>query len=420
MVDDVSNAGAVYKEEFQVETFAGARRKRDYDDERCEAKFGIPRSVAVDGDNNVFVVDKEHHCVRKITAVHGIVSTLAGTGEEGFRDGTNDVAQFHCPRSIAITSNGDIIVADTSNHRIRKIAPDSGAVTTIAGCGEDDFLDGPVHEAAFSLPWAVAVDARDDIIVSDSGNHCIRIISAKNASTWTVAGNGERGYCDGASRKAQFADPRGCVVSLCGDIFVADRGNHCIRKIDARTRVVSTVAGLGKRGWRDGPVKEALFNDPGDITIDAHGFICVADTGNNCIRQINESTGHVVTIAGTGKCGLLNGCGRTAEFGTPVGIDVGVNGVLYVADGTNRVVRSITEKDPEVFVMVSKRELTALEKKEEEQDELRRCRICMDRPRLYMFLPCGHFACCGECAHGVLKCPLCYVAICTVQRVYEA
>eukprot|EP00397_Hematodinium_sp_SG-2012_P031806 GEMP01033802.1.p1 GENE.GEMP01033802.1~~GEMP01033802.1.p1 ORF type:complete len:416 (-),score=108.27 GEMP01033802.1:362-1609(-) len=413
------NANAIYEDSFVVKTFAGSGKHGHRDGKRAEAEFNVPASLVVDRDNSVFVCDNWNYCVRKISAADGVVYTIAGTGSKGFRDGTKQDAQFVDPRSMALTSDGGLIVTDTSNHRIRAVSPNTRSIKTVAGCGERDLRDGPAGDAAFASPCGVALDADDNIIVSDSLNHCIRMISATHSWTWTIAGNGEPGYRDGVARRAQFSDPRGLAVNLAGDIFVADRDNHCIRRIEAGTRAVSTVAGTGQRGWRDGTAKVAEFDTPADVAVDMLGRIYVADSMNHCIRRIDPTKGEVITIAGVGNRGLIDGSGRTAEFCTPVGIDVTKDGVLHVADLENSVIRVVMEVNDE-RVMVSSRELHELREKLREKEDSRLCKVCYDRPRECSFSPCGHIVCCMQCAKRVDDCPVCCATIKKSQRVYEA
>eukprot|EP00397_Hematodinium_sp_SG-2012_P012167 GEMP01012330.1.p1 GENE.GEMP01012330.1~~GEMP01012330.1.p1 ORF type:complete len:408 (-),score=110.43 GEMP01012330.1:1640-2863(-) len=402
---------AIYEGKCVVNTLAGTGKRGSRDGRQTEAEFYRPSSVAIDDENNIFVADSGNKCLRKISAIDGIVSTIAIIG-------TDAIPEFHCPSSIAMRRNGDVIVADALHFRVCAVSPATGIITTVAGCGEKGFLDGPVHETAFGHLFGVAVDLYDNIIVSDHGNRCIRIISAAHACTWTIAGCGEEGYRDGASRTAQFSNPSGVAVGPTGDIFVADCGNHCIRKINVAAHIVSTVAGTGKSGWRDGDVEEAQFHAPVDVAVDAHARIYVADSLNNCIRRIDPACGRVVTIAGTGERGFLYGIASAAKFSTPYGIDVN-DGVLYIADKDNQVIRSIAD-GAEECVMDSVLELDTLRRKLQDNEDSQLCKVCFSRRRKCLFVPCCHLVCCAPCADRVQKCPVCCEPIANVYRVYEA
>eukprot|EP00397_Hematodinium_sp_SG-2012_P035620 GEMP01038336.1.p1 GENE.GEMP01038336.1~~GEMP01038336.1.p1 ORF type:complete len:442 (+),score=107.15 GEMP01038336.1:363-1688(+) len=441
----MDNKLAIYEENFLVKTFAGTRVRGRRDGPVGEATFYSPMSVAIDGEGNVFVADYENHCVRKISPIDGTVTTVAGAGSRGYRDGRKAEAQFAYPTSIAITRTGDLIVADRHNYRIRAISPSTGHVKTIAGCAECGSQDGPVDRAAFACPWGLALDAEDNIIVGDMWNNCIRMVSLPQGCVWTVAGGGDKGHHDGPPRRAYFAHPKGIAVGPSGDIFVADAGNNCVRKIEARTNTVSTLAGNGKEGWRDGDARHAEFNFPRDVAVDAHGRVIVADWGNHCIRRIDPVACRVTTIAGTGKYGFLDGYSNEAKFDRPAGIAVGKDGVIYVADSDNDVIRTVAEC-PQVTVCMSvlksildeptiastiKSELREVIQKYHDDNERqsqsraaeerkRVCKICFERCQDSLFVPCGHLVCCALCANEVSVCPVCREGIQSRQRVYES
>jgi sugar lactone lactonase YvrE len=141
----------------------------------AEAKFNSPRSVAVDGVGKVYVADTGNHCIRLISP-DGQVSTLAGANEPGYVDGQGSEARFNFPSGIAVDADGNLYVADTANHSIRKIMPD-GEVTTLAGNGEPGNVDGPGADARFRAPEGIAIDGKGNVYVADTGNHRVRKIA---------------------------------------------------------------------------------------------------------------------------------------------------------------------------------------------------------------------------------------------------
>jgi len=181
----------------------------------------------VDSSGNVYVADLYNHRIRKITPA-GVVSTFAGTGSAGHADGTGTEAQFNLPYGVAVDSSGNVYVGDLDNHRIRKITP-AGVVSTLAGSTEG-FADGTGTETRFSYPGRVAVDSSDNVFVADSGNHRIRRITPAGVVS-TFAGTGIRGHADGTATTAQFNYPTGVAVDSSGNVYVADFSNHRIRKI---------------------------------------------------------------------------------------------------------------------------------------------------------------------------------------------
>jgi sugar lactone lactonase YvrE len=246
--------------------------------------FNTPCGVAVDKDGNVYVADWNNHRIRKVTST-GTVSTLAGSNAGlagfGFADNTGTAARFNYPYGLAVAASGDVFVADGFNHRIRKITS-SGAVSTFAG-STDGFNDATGTSAKFFYPMGVAIDAAGNLYITDGNNYRIRKISADGVVT-TLAGSGSGGFNDGAGAGAKFDFPRGIAVTASGDVFVADWNNHRIRKITP-AGVVSTVAG-SQQGFFDGTGTAAKFDSPAGIALDAAGNIYVADQGNHRIRKI--------------------------------------------------------------------------------------------------------------------------------------
>jgi sugar lactone lactonase YvrE len=191
------------------------------------AQFNRPYGVTVDASGNGYVADSDNSRIRKISPT-GAVTTLAGSGVEGFLDGTGSTARFFIPRGAAVDVSGNVYVADTENNRIRKVSP-TGVVTTLAGSGVEGFSDGIGTAAQFTLPNSVAVDAAGYVYVADEGNERIRKISPAGVVT-TLAGS-SRGFADGAAAIAQFNRPHGIAVDASGNVYVADRDNQRIRKI---------------------------------------------------------------------------------------------------------------------------------------------------------------------------------------------
>ena len=260
-----------------------------------EARYCGPNGVVIGRDGSIIVADYLNSRIRKIEA-DGRVSTLAGSGCQGFKDGAAHEAQFNCPYGVAIGSDGCIVVADLNNHRIRRIEAD-GRVSTLAGSGCQGFKDGAAHEAQFYNPTGVAIGSDGCIVVADPFNHRIRRIEADGRVS-TLAGSGSYGFKDGAAHEAQFNRPWDVAIDNDGCIVVVDQDNHRIRRIKADGRV-STLAGSGSKGFKDGAAHEAQFNYPVGVAISSDGCIVVADYSNYRIRRI-EADGWVSTLAGGG------------------------------------------------------------------------------------------------------------------------
>ncbi len=321
---------------YCVTTLAGTGGKGLKDGPSDKALFNWPTGLAIDSDGTIFVADFSNNTVRVIKK-DGTVTTIAGSGERGYADGRGRRALLHGPDNIALGPDGYIYVADADNRRIRKISKD-GTVTTVAGDGVRGYRDGKALEARFAYPTGVAVDAKGNIYVADRGSHTVRKITPDGMVT-TIAGNGVAGYADGIGKDSHLREPISLVAEGDGTVYVADSGNNAIRKITP-DGVVSTIAGGLHEGYKDGKGLAALFFWPTGIALDSRGYIYVCDSMNNKIRRVTPS-GIVTTIAGAVVQGFLNGPGYRARFNFPTGIAVAPDGTIYVADSGNNAIRKI-------------------------------------------------------------------------------
>lgn len=246
------------------------------------AKFGGPYGVAVDSAGNVYVGDRDNNCVRKVTAA-GVVSTLAGGGGSGLLDATGTSAKFNAPRGVAVDASGNVYVGDRENHCVRKVTP-AGVVSTLGGNGSPGFKDGTGTNAQFYWPMGVVVDATGNVYVGDSGNHRIRMISPSGVVS-TIAGNGTAGFNDGPVAEAVLSSPIGLALDAQNNLYFADYGSSRIRRI--RQGFVSTLAGKGGSGFADGNATAALFNYPRGVAVDSFGNFYVTDSENYRVRKIN-------------------------------------------------------------------------------------------------------------------------------------
>jgi sugar lactone lactonase YvrE len=256
------------------------------------------------------------------------------------QDGTGSAARFNGPQGIAADSAGNLYVAEPASALVRKITP-QGVVTTLAGArGAIGYADAAGAAARFNDPSRLVADASGNLYVTDSGNSAIRRVGPGGA-TGTVAGDGTCGYADsGSGTLARFCRPRGIALDGNGNLWVADSGNHLLRRI-APDGSVSTVAGTpGVCGSRDGRADQAQFCDPQDVGVDAWGNVYVVDTGNSTVRMINAK-GDVSTLAGqAGSCAAVDGSPGVSRLCAPSGIAVDGND-LYIADTGNSTIRCI-------------------------------------------------------------------------------
>src|SRR5580658_1018435 len=320
-------------------TVAGYAGKGSADGMGGGALFFNPQGVAVDGAGNVYVADSGNNTIRVLTPA-GVSSTLAGTaGVSGSADGLGSNALFNQPSGIALDSAANIYVSDYGNSAIRKITP-SGQVTTIAGsAGVTGSTNATGTNALFFHPLGLAVDGATNLYVADYGNHLVRKITPSRAASTLAGSAGVFGFANGTGTAAQFYEPEAVAVDQAGNVYVADTGNAAIRMITAGG-VVTTFAGLpGSLGATDGTGSNALFYQPAGIAISSASNLYVADCFNNTVRQISPG-GAVITLAGlAGTTGSADGPGSSARFWRPQGVAVSSAGTIYVADTANGAIR---------------------------------------------------------------------------------
>jgi sugar lactone lactonase YvrE len=307
------------------------------------ARFNYLSAVAVDNAGNVYVADTDNHTIRKIVASTGAVTTFAGAaGVSGSADGVGSAARFNNPSGVAVDGEGIVYVADTMNHTLRRVTP-LGIVTTLAGSpGIVGSVDGTGSDARFQGPQGLAIDDGGNLYVADTNNHTVRKVVPSTGVVTTVAGlAGNSGSADGQGGLARFDFPSGMAVDGAGNLFVADMENYTIRQI-LPSGLVSTVAGLaGASGGADGTGSTARFDSPSGVALDLSGNLYVADTDNHTIRKVVPSAGTVTTLAGlAGAAGSSDGLGSAVRFFSPTGIAADNSGNLYIADTNNDTVRA--------------------------------------------------------------------------------
>ncbi len=307
----------------------------------AHALFNDPTGLAIDDNGNVYIADNANHAIRKLSS-SGIVTTLAGrAGQPGSANGTGTNAFFNNPSGIALAGNGTIYVCDTGNNTIRSIST-NGAVTTLAGlAGQSGTTNGTGNHARFNSPLGIAVDQGGTIYVADSGNHTIRKITPAGVVTTLAGSPAVWGNADGDGGAALFNCPVGVVVDGSGNLFVSDANNYTIRKITS-AGTVSTWAGLaGVEGMADGVGAAARFGKPAELKLDQNNNLYVVDSFNCVIRKITTNA-VVTTVTGSpGVGGALDGLGAQARFFNPYGLAIDHNGNLLVSDTYNETIRFV-------------------------------------------------------------------------------
>lgn len=336
--------------EYPISIFTGGGQTEKLDGLLAKAGFNTPYGLAVDSKGYLYVADCYNNAVRVIA--NGIVGTLAGSDngtdayglpKGGYADGDGSKAKFNRPRAVVVDAQDIIYVADTENHAIRKIA--NGKVTTLAGTGTAGYKNGAGREAQFNTPSGLAVDKAGNVYVADTLNNVIRKITSKGVvSTYAGKSTGEAGFQDGETGEAIFNEPSALTIDSKGIVYIADSGNQLIRKVTGGK--VETLAGSPgvllagtayyRGSYRDGLRQEASFNFPKGLTVLEDGTLIIADTWNYRVRAILP-TGRVITLFGTGKSGKAEGNINQAILGSPVGI-VSSQNSLYIADSDNNVI----------------------------------------------------------------------------------
>ena len=345
-----SSAALVVSNPLAVVTLAGqAGMAGGADGSGTGARFADPSDVATDAAGNIYVADTGNHTVRKVTP-GGVVTTFAGqAGISGSNDGTGS-ASFDHPTGVAIDSAGNVYVADTDNNEIRKVNS-AGVVSTLAGrAGVSGSNDGTGSAASFAGPSGIVADATGNLYVADTLNHTIRKVTAAGAVTTLAGAAGANGFADGTASAARFHGPQGLALDASGNLFVADTNNNAIREIATATGGVTTVAGQSAiAGSADGADSQAEFHYPSGVAVDTQGNLYVADTDNHTLREVAPA-GAVSTLAGlAGFSGSADGVGTAARFDFPTGVAVDGSGDIYVADASNDTIRlAVTPTAPSI------------------------------------------------------------------------
>lgn len=312
------------------------------------ALLDSPHVSTFDSTGNFYFVDGANFRVRKVDS-NNIITTFAGNGTQNFGgdNGPALTAQMLRTTSVASDGAGNFYVTDNDNNRIRLVSSSTGWITTIVG-GTGGFGgdNGPATSALINSPDAVTLDSAGNIYFSDSSNQRVRRISTAGIIT-TVAGNGTAGYSGdgGLATGANLRGPRALAFDGAGNLLIADSGNHCIRRVST-SGVITTVAGTGTAGFSgdNGPAASAQLNNPRGVLADGAGNIYISDTNNQRVRKVNSS-GVITTFAGIGvPAGFAgdNGPATSARLSGPRGMVMDSSGNLYIAESSGHRVRRVT------------------------------------------------------------------------------
>ncbi len=311
------------------------------------ALLSRPSGVAVDSSGNLFIADRDNHRIRKVDT-SGVITTVAGTGKFGYSGdgGPATAARLDNPIDLEVDGAGNLFIADFFNHVIRKVDT-SGTITTVAGIGRRSGYSGdggPATSALLYYPAGVDVVPSGELLIADFGNSVIRKVDTSGIIT-TVAGTGFAGYSGdgGPATSAQLYQAADVAQDQAGNLWIADRENHRIRRVDT-SGIITTVAGTGTAGYSGdgGPASAALLNLPSGIIVDSIGNIVISEVGSSVARRIDPS-GVITTVAGTGTAGYSGdgGPATSARLSSPTDVALDGSGNLFIADATNHVVRKV-------------------------------------------------------------------------------
>jgi hypothetical protein len=328
------------------------------------AELFVPTGVAFDGGGNMFIADYSNNVIRRVDAATGFITTIAGTGVVGYSgdNGPATNAQLNGPTHVVFDRTTNLYITDANNNRIRKVDVGTGVITTVAGTGTAGFSGdgGPGTNAELNFPDGVALDAAQNLYIGDARNNRIRKLDVSTRVITTVAGSGTAGYAGdgGLATNAELNFPSRPTLDSNGNMYIADYQNNRVRRVDALTNTITTVAGTGIAGFSGdgGPAASAELNGPISVTLDGVGNLYIGDISNERIRVVNMTTnsvtllgltlqpGEIGTAAGNGSAGYSGDGGPavSAQLNFPTGLLIDTQGNLYLADANNNVVRRVT------------------------------------------------------------------------------
>jgi hypothetical protein len=311
------------------------------------ARLNGPFDVAFDARGNLYLSDTGNHRIRRVDARSGIISTVAGSGKRGFGGdgGPATLALLDEPYGLALDREGNLFFADRLNRRVRKVDATTGVITTVAGNGSKQFEgdNGPARAAGLVEPNGVALDGRGRLYIADVADHRVRVVDLRSGTIATFAGDGKGRHAgdDGLARAASIHGARAVEVGADGTVWILEREGNTLRAVDPVSGLIRTRAGTGRKGYAgdDGPATEAMFNGPKEFCLDRAGNIYVADTENHAIRRIDAASGRITTVAGDGRRPIPGeDHGTTVRLDRPHGVAVAEDWSIAIGDtGNNRI-----------------------------------------------------------------------------------
>ena len=326
--------------------------------------------VAVDGAGNLFIADSANNRIRRVDVRTGIITTVAGNGEDHYNsmDGVLATKTGLEATAVAADTAGNLFIASQYSNRIRRVDAQTKIITTYAGSGTTGYSgDGfDATSASLHYPNGVALDGAGNLFIADTYNNCIRRVDAATRIITTVAGNGSAGDAGdgGPATSANLDEPLAVAVDGAGNLFIADESNYRVRHVDARTKIITTMAGKGGSGYpsENGVPATSTGVDPWGVAVDSAGNVFIAEARNDSIRRVDPQTGVILRVAGNGVRGYSGdgGPATSASLNTPKGLAADGAGNLYIADtGNNRIRRVVVSTGPRLVISQAALSFTA-------------------------------------------------------------
>ncbi|WZO99856.1 hypothetical protein EP7_001470 [Isosphaeraceae bacterium EP7] len=303
----------------------------------ADARLNLPFDLVIDAAGNLLFADTFNHRIRKVSAVDGVITTVVGGGKKGFAGdgGPAMIAQLDEPYGLALSPEGDLYFADRLNRRVRKVDGKTGIIKTIAGdgsaAGSGD--GGPAAEAGLVEPNGVALDGKGRLFIADVGDNRIRVVALDTGLISGFAGTGKAIHAGdgGPASLASIAGARAVAIGHDGVVYVLERQGNTLRAVDPADGLIRTIAGTGAKGYSGdgGPALAATFNGPKELKVDGSGNVLIVDTENDAIRRYDAATRTISTVAG----GLRRD--KTGTLGRPHGVAAGWDGTLFIGDTEN-------------------------------------------------------------------------------------
>jgi len=335
-----------------IDTVAGTGQRPDGGDSgpALKSNVGDPFGVEIGSDGALYITEVANHRVRRLHLKTNTLTTVAGCGVAGYAGdgGPATKAKLNEPYEVRFDKDGNMFFVEMKNHLIRRVDARTGEISTVAGTGHPGYSGdgGPAIKAKMKNPHSIALDDDRNIFVADIGNHRIRRIDMRTGIIESIAGNGEQKLPkeNQRARGTPILGPRALYIDA-STMWIALREGHSVWRLDMKQGTLHHVAGTGQKGYSGdgGPARDATFNGPKGIAVGPQGHVYLVDTENQAIRKIDTKTGSISTIAGNGQRGGSGdgGPATKAQLARPHGVCVGADGAIYIGDTLNHRVRRV-------------------------------------------------------------------------------